>query len=319
LPTGFLSVVFAALQSAAPCSLEQATALLESRRSDEIRAVLETCADRAAGDARLAEALGRLALSQGDSARAVKLFERAAAVEPQNSELQLWLGRAYGDKAIKASVFEQPGLAGRVRKSFEKAVALDPGNLEARSAMLQYYLRAPRVLGGSPEKAREQARAIRDRDPLKGYRAWGRIAEHEKRFVEAGQEYDRAREEFPDRAEPYYWRAALAASLKDYARAFDVLESLLRAKPSELPACYEIGRIAAASGDRLDRGEECLKLYLEGRPGPEDPSLAQAHLSLGTLYEKRKNRAQARDEYREALHIDPGLTEARAALARISR
>lgn len=303
--------------AAAPCPTGEAAALADSGRFAEARALLEPCAGRAAEDARIAMTLGRILYAERDYPRAVKLFEQAAAREPTNAQAELWLGRSYGQKAIQATVFEQPRLAVRARKSFEKAVELDPNSLEARFALLEYLLRAPGVLGGSPEKARRQATEIRERDPLEGHRAFGRIAEHEKRYTDAAAEYDRARAEFPERAEPHYWRAALAVSVRDYGRAFDVLEQLLQTKPSESFACYEIGRIASISGERLDRGEQCLKRYLEREPGPEEPSAAEAHLRLGNLYERRREKSLARAEYSEALRLKPGLTDARTALAKL--
>jgi len=82
----------------------------------------------------------------------------------QNSDYHLWLGRAYGEKARRASVLQQPVLAIKVKEYFEKAVALNPDNLAARSDLREYYLEAPIILGGSQEKAREQAEEIRKRE-----------------------------------------------------------------------------------------------------------------------------------------------------------
>jgi tetratricopeptide (TPR) repeat protein len=300
-----------------PCPVERAMTLLDARRYGEARAVLEPCAGEEAADARLAIALARVRLAFRDEKGAVRLLEHAQRREPGNSEIALWLGRAYGQRTIHATVFEQPSLAVRVRKSFERAVALDPDSLEARFGLLEYLLRAPNVLGGSPEKAREQAREIQRRDALQGVRGFGRIAEQEQRWVDADEVYERGMRDFPGAEGPVLWRSALAARLKNWDRAFDLLEAWVSTHPRDPRACYEIGRVAAASGQRLDRGEERLKSYLERGPGADDPPLADAHLRLGQLYQKKGERALARGEYEEALRLDPGLTEARTALARL--
>ena len=105
-------------------------------------------------------------------------------------------------------------------------------------------------------------------------------------------------------------------SRKDYGRALEVYERLLDKKPDETAACYQIGRVAAASGERIDRGVECLKLYLDRIPGPDEPSLAAAHYRLGVLYEKKGEKDLARREYAAASDLDPTLHEARQALLR---
>ena len=304
------------LASPPDCPVDQALALIASRRATEARELLQPCASVHAGDAPVAIAYAQVLLALRDEKGAVRALERAAAAHPSDSELQLWLGRAYGQRAMHAAVFEQPSLAVKVRKAFERAVALDPENLEARSGLLEYLVRAPSVLGGSYPKARDQAEEIEKRDPVKGARAFGRVAEQEKRWVEADQIYQRAAAEFPDRPEPVLWRAVLAANLRNFSKAFDLLETLVARQPREWLALYEIGRTSGLSGEKLDRGEEALKLYLGHDPGPDDPSFAQAHLRLADVYQKKGDRSRAREEYAEALRLDPGLTEARAALAK---
>jgi tetratricopeptide (TPR) repeat protein len=85
-----------------------------------------------------------------------------------------------------------------------------------------------------------------------------------------------------------------------------------------MEACYQIGRLAVLSGQRLERGEECLKLYLQRDPKPDEPSLASAHYRLGLLYERKGNRDLARREYSAALEIDSARDDAREALKKIS-
>jgi tetratricopeptide (TPR) repeat protein len=314
--------LFLALAGAAPargqgCRAEELEGAFGNPRAVEVRRALEACAREDPRDPRVVLALGRGYLLQGDEDRAVRWLERAEVLTPDSSECQLWLGRAYGAQAMQATLLRQAALAKRVRKAFERAVELDPSNLPARDALVEYYSRAPGLLGGSPDKARREAEEIRRRDALRGHGAFGRIAELEKRFDAAAREYENARREFPDSPEPLLWRARLAEHQKDYETAFDLLETVARTG-SQAEALYEIGRLAATTGRRLDRGEEALKEYLD-RPltGPDDPSLASAHHRLGSLYEKKKDRALARREYTAALELDPMLTEARQALAKL--
>ncbi len=297
---------------------EEGIQLYEAGRLEDARVSLEAAVREDPKDARGASYLGRIYLAAGNPDRAVEWMGRSVALEPASAEYHLWLARAYGHQAVQASVFKQPALARKVRKEFEEASRLDPDNLEARFGLIEYYLRAPAFLGGSPKKAGEQAEEIRRRDALEGYRAAGRIAEHRKDLDQALAQYEAAGREFPEKTEPFYWIGALLVRRGDYARAFEVYEKVLKRNPSEIKACYQIGRVSSLSGQRLERGKECLTHYLQREPKPDEPSLASAHYWLGLLYEKIGNRELARHEYSAALDLEPSMSEARHALKKAS-
>jgi cytochrome c-type biogenesis protein CcmH/NrfG len=62
--------------------------------------------------------------------QAIANGEKAVELHPNNSEYQLWLGRAYGEKADNSSFIPAVALAKKLRGSFEKAVARDGKNIE---------------------------------------------------------------------------------------------------------------------------------------------------------------------------------------------
>jgi tetratricopeptide (TPR) repeat protein len=297
---------------------DEGVALFDAGRRAEARAALEAAAREDPKDARAAVYLGRIFLAQEDLDNAVLWFEKGVALDTASSDNQLWLGRAYGSQAQKANVFKQASLAGKVKRAFEKAVELDSNNIDARFAVIDYDLQAPGIMGGSVEKAREQAAEIGRRDPLRGHKALGRIAEYEKNFDAALVTYARAEKEFPGKREPFFWMTGLYLKQKEYGKAFDVMEKLLAQQPAELLACYQIGSLAAQSGERLDRGKQCLELYLAREPKKTEPSLAATHVVLGRIYEKKGSPELARREYEAALKIDPALKDAQAALKKLS-
>jgi tetratricopeptide (TPR) repeat protein len=319
LASAVTSLVWSSNLGAEGCRLTDAIALYETRQDADSRALFETCARESQPDPRAAQYLGRLALARHEEDEAVSWLEKAAVQDSRSSETQVWLGSAYGVKARSAGVFKMLSLGGKVKKAFERAVELDPASPDAHSALMDFYLLAPGIAGGSVTKAREQAAEIRKRDAMRGHRAFGRIAEHQKDFAAAAQEYERAAREFPQKSEPVTWRASLAAQQKDFAKAFDLLEALLKTHPSERATLFMIGRLSVLSEQRLERGEECLRLYLmEPTSAREQPSFASAHFRLGSIQEKKGARDLARAEYTEALRLDPYLKEAREALARVS-
>src|SRR5215212_1599534 len=100
---------------------------------------------------------GKTALEKNDAPKAVGHLEKAVSLNPRSSEYYDWLGKAYGTQAQRASKLKQPFLAKKTKAAWEKAVALDPKNIDAHEDLIQYYLQAPGFLGGSKEKAKAEA------------------------------------------------------------------------------------------------------------------------------------------------------------------
>lgn len=132
---------------------------------------------------------GVAAMQANDGDAAVKAFEAAIAADDRNPEYHLWLARALGVVAQKASVFRQPLLARRCKAEFERTVQLDPNNVAAREGLVQFYMIAPSVMGGSMAKAKEQADAIARLDAVRGSLARGSIASREKDLPAAEREF----------------------------------------------------------------------------------------------------------------------------------
>ena len=163
--------------------------LFEAGKFKEAKTVFEPAFKANTRDAAAAFYLGRIAMEERKNDRAADYFEAATKLDPKNSTYFLWLGRAYGREAQQANVLRQPGLAKRTKAAWERAIELDPDNLDARSDLIQYYVQAPGFLGGSTAKALEQAEEIRKRNPLRGYLELGALYEREKKLAEAEKAY----------------------------------------------------------------------------------------------------------------------------------
>ncbi len=101
-------------------------------------------------DAAVYELMGRNYYGQGEFKKATEILEKAAALEPEDSNVYLWLGRAYGRRAETSSMITAPGFANKARQYFEKAAQLSPSNLDAQSDLFEYYLEAPGLPGRRP-------------------------------------------------------------------------------------------------------------------------------------------------------------------------
>jgi tetratricopeptide (TPR) repeat protein len=291
--------------------------LFESRRYEEARKFFEPYAARNAKNADAFLYLGRTYFYLGRYEAAIAPLEKAATLAPERTLIQLWLARAYGRTAQQASLLKQAGLARKSKAAYEKAVALDPANLEARSDLIQYYLLAPGFLGGSVEKAKEQAAEIRRRDALRGVEAFVTVHLHQKNFAAAERETREAIQRTPAEPRLHLLLAGIYLNQEKWDLSLEALEAVLKSDPGNRFALYQIGRTGALSGKRLDRAEESLKRYLQQPPGADEPPLANAHFRLGMVYAKKGNQAQARSEYQTALKLDPKLKEAKEALEKL--
>lgn len=288
--------------AAAQDALARGMELFTARRYAEARQLLASAP--AAPDERAALYLGRIAMVEGDFDAAVRWLERAARADDRDAERHYWLGLAHAQKAQRGSRLKAFGPARRSRAELERAVALDPNGVDARLALLQFYLRAPGLVGGSAAKAEAQQRAIAERSAYRGRIAAAALLEDRKDFAGAEREYLAAAREQPDSAAAWYALGLMHQRAGDRARAFDAFERAARANDVETAALYAIGRLAAETGDRLDRGEEALRRYLATPPLEGSPPISSAHYRLGTIYERTSRAALARREYQAALAIE---------------
>lgn len=311
-----LALAFSSVATATD-SLAPGIQLFESRRYEEARKFFEPLAVKNPKDPEAAYYLGRTLFYLQRFEPAAQWLEKATNLAPSRSVYYLWLGRAFGQSAMEANVLRQAGLAKKTKAAWEKAIALDANNLDARADLIQYFLRAPGILGGSVEKAREQAAEIQKRDAVRGAQAFANIHLHEKDPAAAVRVLEEAIRNAPAEPRLRFSLASLYQSQQQWDQAFAALEALLKQDPDHWDALYQVGRTAALSGKRADRGEECLKRYLGHTPGPDGAPLANAHFRLGMVYEKKGNKALAKAEYQTALKLDPKLKDAKEALEKL--
>ena len=262
---------------------------------------------------------GRAAISRGDSDAAIEILGRAVAQSPKSAEAHYWLGSAYGVKVQTGGMFAAAQYASNIEDEFEKAVALGPKYVEACYGLVQVYAGAPALMGGSYEKALEQAKEIKAIDPVLGHRAYALIYSQQSKPDLAKQEYADAIREQPKSGKAHsFFGQYLASAEKNYSAAMAELETALTIDPKYMPALYHLGRLASLADSSLPRGEEALKQCLAHTPKENEPSLASAHTFLGAVYEKAGKKAEAKQAYQAALKLNPTLKSAAEGLKWVS-
>ncbi|HEY6137434.1 MAG TPA: tetratricopeptide repeat protein [Thermoanaerobaculia bacterium] len=261
---------------------------------------------------------GRALMEKRDYDKAAEVLEKAVAATPKSAEAHYLLASVYGQQAMTANLFSQMSLASKTKDQFEQAVQLDPNHLDARMGLLQFYMMAPGIAGGSESKAMEQANEIKKRDSFRGHRAWAVIYGRQKKPDLARKEYIDAVREQPGSPKTHIALGTFYLGEKNNAAAATEFESALKADPNYMPAWFWIGRGTVATESNYARGEEALKKYLAYQPKRDEPGLFRAHYWLGQIYEKTGRKAEAKASYTTSLKLNPDQKDVTEALKRVS-
>lgn len=259
---------------------DQVAELFKQRQWAEAQTLLEKATATEPGNTEAWSSLGQVHLARGDHEKAVAALEKATSLDAAKSSYFLMLGNAYGASAQKAGLLSKLGFARKCKAAYEKAVLLDPASINARWSVMEYCRQAPGLAGGGMDQAYAQAAEIKKLDARRGRIAY----------------------------------ASLYTSDKKYAEAFALFEESLRENPADADALYQVGRLAALSGERLDRGlsalRECAKL--------DGGNTARTHTRIGNILEKQGDRPGAKVAYEAAIALDPQFAQAVESLRKLN-
>lgn len=291
--------------------------MLAAGRVDEAITVLNSRLASAPHDAESLNLLCRAYFALEDWSRAESSCHQAATLDSGNSRFHLWMGRVYGEKAARANLLSAASLAGKTRDEFQRAVELDPKDVDARLDLAEFYIEAPGIMGGGQDKARAQAKAIGALRPEREHWVYARLAEKNRDATTAEREYRQMINLSHGDAESWL---NLALFLRRQKR-FDEMEQAIL-KTSEGPfsrpdALVDAAQVLLRTERNYPFAVRLLRQYLVG-PVEEAPAF-KAHYSLGALLEKQGDKAGAAQEYRASLALARNFGLAQEALNRVAR
>jgi tetratricopeptide (TPR) repeat protein len=329
--------------------------LAEGGHWKRLRALEEPRVAANSNDADAVYYLGRAKMESRDLESAVKLAEKAVALSPNSSRAHLLVADVAIQMAQNAGIFKGLGLAHRFREEAEKAIALDPKNLDAREDLMEFYFDAPGIGGGDKKKAYAMAEEIGQINATRGLLAKANLAGKEKNPAKQEELYKKALEAGPkdgevlssaavfyssekqkkyDLAERFALEAlkldetrsaayvALTMAYANSERWADLDQAMARCEknvPDDFGAHYQTGKVLLNSGKDLPRAERYFRKYLTMEPEGGEPPLAAAHWRMGLVLEKEGKRAEAIAEIEEAVRLDANLKEAKNDLKRMKR
>ena len=279
------------------------------------KAEFSTAVHRNDRDARAHYYLGRIALLDDDVDAAVAHLERATTLDQTVSDYHMWYGTALSQEASRASRLRQPFIAKRVLSEFERAVELDPRSVEARDSLVDFYSMAPGFMGGGVDKARAQADALAKIDAARGHLAFARLAVTARDSATATREFQAAIAAAPDTFRTYSALSSWYAKDKRWPEAFAALEPYIKKHPEDPYGQYALGRVAALSGQQLDRGEKGIRAFIANPPKDAGALVVSgAYRRLGVVLELQGKHAESQSAIQQAVKTDPRNEEAKKAL-----
>jgi len=289
--------------------------MISTGRVDDAVRSLNSRVQSAPNDAEAYHLLSRAYYHLKKWDQAISNGQKAAELNPNNSEYQLWLGRAYGEKADNSSFITAVALAKKLRVSFEKAVQLDGKNIDARADLSEYYIEAPGFLGGGLDKAAAQAAAISQYDKARGHWVYARIAEKRKDYGTAEREYQEAIKADGDAD---YWLnlASFYRKHERYSEMDAAVAKAMTAPRKKSNSLYDAASLLFEAQRNLPTAANLVRTYLTSVPTEDAPAF-EAHYFLGKILENEGDRNGAAIEYRASLSLASNYSPAQDGLKRV--
>ncbi len=280
-------------------SLPTQPQLLHQKSSEQKRFETETVRK----DSRMADAFYRLGVENihepSNSDRAVEHLEKAVELDHSNAEYHYMLAEAYMANFQYAGLVRLPFIAPKVKAQLELTVECDPGSTVYREALVNYYVFAPSIFGGSYQKAHEQANEISKIDSDMGMLAHAGVYAEEGESDKAVNLYKKATYSRPASWQAYHRFGNYYLSIHEIDAAITMFKKYVEVAPDQAESFHQLGR--AYQQKRMY--EEAIASFQKALE--RDPSRTPLVFRIAQLYEFRGNKALACKQYQRYLSMVP--------------
>ena len=289
-------------QVGAPDILAKANASLQAGQADQTLLLLNSLPPSA--EVHNLRCRVHYALEHWDAAGSE--CEQAVKMDGQNSLFHMWLGRALGEKASRASFVNAFSLAKRVCAEFETAVRLDPRNAEALADLGEFYASAPGVVGGGTDKAEKVATELDQVDEVRAHELRARIAEGRKDYATAEGEFKKALAVSPHPAFQWMSIASYHRRRQEWAQLDSAIDDGIKAAQHDKRAgvaLFNGSSVLTRANRNLPLAAQMLQDYLAGPSLTEEAPAFVAHTRLARIKGQLGDKAAAQQERTAALAL----------------
>lgn len=304
----FSGTAFAATHN----SVDQARAAFSRGRADDALRLIDSSLQSDSGNAAAWNLQCRVYLAQGRTDAAIESCQRAVQLAPSNSEFHVWLARAYGARASASGMIAAYKTAKLVRAEFETAVKLDGNNREALADLGQYYVEAPKILGGGYDKAEQLAQRLAALDLVRADQLRAHIAEARKDYASAERnlQAEIAASPSPD-AVAQAWMD-LGSFYRRRGRWTEMIATLRKGAAADTahgPALVDGASTLIQAGRETALAAQWLHEYLQGNALSETAPAFLVHAQLGDLLKKQGDASAADHEFAMARALSSSYIE----------
>ena len=300
------AVGFPALAEVPKQALAQANAALQAGEADKALALLGSVSKTGVEQAEAQNLECRVEYTLEHWDAAANACQQAVNLDGQNSAYHMWLGRALGEKANRASFLNAYSLGKRVRVEFEEAVRLNPRNAEALADLGDFYQAAPGVVGGGLDKAEGVAAQLDKVDPARAHELRGRIGVQRKDYGTAEREFKQAIAVSQHPAFQWTTLAAFYRERRQWTEMEAAVHSCVSAAERDRHAgvpLYDGATLLISTNRDLALAARMLESYLAGSAKTEEAPAFVAHTRLARVKKQMGNLAAAKQEQAAALAL----------------
>lgn len=311
----FFLLLFLPVLSWAQILFQEGEAFFQQEKFSKAKSGFEAYLKTNPGHKKTREYLGDIAGYEKDWDTAMEYYKGLVSEEPGNANYHFKYGGVMGMKALEISRIRALAYIGDIRFHLEKATKLDPAHIEARWALVEFYIQLPGIIGGSERKASEYADELGKISPVDGHLAHGYIAEYNNR---------------PEDAEKHYKQAiAVGGSPHTYDKLIGLYEKNKQPRQAINTASrslkvhkrntlnYQIGKIAAQYNLDAELGIHSLQAYIRDHSVRDGVPKDWAYYRLAQIYRNLGEKEKALQWINKALTARPDFEEAREEEARI--
>lgn len=286
--------------------LVEANAALQAGEADRALAVLRSLPPDQAASAEAHNLRCRVQFTLEEWESAMNECQQAVNMDGQNSMYHLWLGRALGEMADKASFVSAYTLAKRARAEFEEAVRLDPNNAEALADLGEFYSSAPGVVGGGTQKAAMVAARLDRVDSARAHELRSGMAQENHDYATAERELKLAISASAHPAFQWMRLASFYRHNKRWTEMENAVQNGMAAAERDKHAGVALfnGASVLIKANRDPAlAEKLLQMYLSAPSETEEAPVFAAHVWLARLKAQQGDAAGAREERAAALAL----------------
>lgn len=291
-------------------AIDEVESLFKQKQFDKAQKIIYNYVNDNPSDLKGIELLGDAYGHQEKWDEAIIEYQKLVEAQSNNANYHYKLGGSYGMKALSVSKMKALGIIGDIKKSFLKAAELDPKHIDARWALVELYMQLPGIVGGSKRKSLKYANELEALSEVDGYLAKGYIYEYDKE-LELAEEYYKKAVAVGGSVNCYLKLTNLYKSQKQAEKAIITLEEAqTNLKRNALH--YQLGKVSADYNVQLDKGETCLKTFVENHSVKDGVPIEWAYYRLAQIYKHRNNKAEAINWINKALAIRSDFKQALA-------